>query len=133
MLKVVKFLAVSLGTLLALCVALIVGVVFLARQGHGICQPDVIKQEAVSPDNRWVARIGVCGGLAGSFYYFDMARPGVTGEPDVAQSFEIVGSERPVMRWIDGQTLEISLPPKMEPGTELPKYKGIAIRYTHRN
>jgi len=133
MLKIFKSLAVFLGLLLGLGVALLVGMIFLARQGHGPCLPDVIEQEAVSPDKRWVARMGVCGGLAGSFYYFDMARPGFTGDPEIAQSFEIVGAERPLMRWVDAQTLEISLPPRMQPGAELQKYKGIALRYTHRN
>lgn len=132
MAKLLRFVAISIATAIGLCVVIVVGAVFIARQGHGLCSPDVVKQTAESPDSRWVARIGVCGALSGSFYYFDMARRGEPAEPDVAQSFEIVGNERPVLRWIDARTVEISLPSGMRPGTDLEKYKGATIQYTHR-
>ncbi|MFD2233064.1 hypothetical protein [Phaeospirillum tilakii] len=132
----IKFLAICLGTLLALGVALVVGVIFLLKQEHGFCAPDAIEQEIVSPDRRRVAQLWVCGEFLGATYSLEMEdvdHPNVWGKPGPIQTFTEMGTGRPRLRWVDARTLEISLPPRMQPGTELSHYHGIAIRYSHRD
>lgn len=136
LIKAIKYLAISLGTLLALGVVLVVGVIFLLRQGHGLCVPDAIEQEIVSPDRRRVAQLWVCGEFLGATYSLeleDVNHPNFWGKPGPIQTFTEMGTGRPLLRWIDARTLEISLPPRMQPGTGLSQYRGIALRYSHRD